>query len=1160
MGASSNTEKAGIELTALDNGASKTLATVKGAADDVTKSADAIRKAWASGVFDSFTKGPALAVVGIIGGITTAAVGAGAYLYGLGMKAAEGAAGLKTMAEITGATVEGLSKIRTVAKISGADMDSIGSAMTKLAKNFSTGGDEIERALKAIGLSQKELKGLSTDEQFTRIAYALEGYKDGAEKTAVAQILMGKSGAQMLPIMRDLVEAGDLNVKVTAAQAREADDLEKNIKRLTAAKEAWKKIVGAELVPVLSDVVIVMLKLQVGAGGINDAAKKLAADGSIRQWAQEALLWVARLIDYGQTTINTLKVIGLAAVAVGADIVAGVATGASAFTGINSAMGEVAKRARAFAQDSRASFEGAFDKLLTGSTTKNFDALKGQFDESARASAAAAAHFAKFGDTVGAVKKQVTGLAPAVAGAGESLKQVFSKIISAIGERMAAESALVDGGEKLTEGQKYALGIMKDLTSQTVKFTDKQKIAVVLALEQYLAIEKKNDADKAQKKLLEEMNKLQAEQIAIEAQVIGQAADRTRAMTEENDKLREQIATFGMTERQLNDLNVERLRAKLVIYEAAKATGFLTEADEKAADELRRQIVILRERGDLLGRKEDFERERAEWASASNAIEGFLSDWVQHGRSAFGNLWSTVKKFFADTAAKFATKMVLNVLMDVSGGFGGGIGGFLSSLLGGGGAGGGAGGIGGILGSLAGGLLGTGGGIGTAAGVFQSVLAGTGSVMEGLGAAASALVESGGILGQAAGLLAQIPVVGWIAGAAALIYSIFGKNEKGIKFDNSLSSVAAAPRNVQRAALGDFAPSGDVTGEMLTAFQPFFNKVKGLDDYIATHLLSADTLESVRARIQAVKNPRWWNLEDKDAVEKASKYFLQQRYAAAFEDINATVAATIRNFAGTSDELIKFIDGYIAMTQVVAAAQASANAVLGETSTEVARIVDGSKNDVLAAYRAQIKSAADLAGIAPDSADALNRVVTGMSALRTAAVNLLVQVEQVRGAIGDMLGTTIRDLRMSIMNPQDQYAFLQDEANMLLAQALASGDPLQIQSLLSRINADVTQAMGLLDPTQRAAIVPEQIARLQEINDQINAHLNDIRDNANDQLALAMKGLNDALPGIVQSMLDAAAKQNSAADKFEGAADKLDVIDVNVNLTVNGQQVATTEG
>ena len=61
-----------------------------------------------------------------------------------------------------------------------------------------------------------------------------------------------------------------------------------------------------------------------------------------------------------------------------------------------------------------------------------------------------------------------------------------------------------------------------------------------------------------------------------------------------------------------------------------------------------------------------------------------------------------------------------------------------------------------------------------------------------------------------------------------------------------------------------------------------------------------------------------------------------------------------------------------------------------------------------------------------------------------------------------------------------------------------------------------------------------------------------------DKLGPLMKGLNDALPAIADAMLAAAAKQNGAADKFNDAADKLDVIDINLNI--NGQQVALTEG
>ena len=113
----------------------------------------------------------------------------------------------------------------------------------------------------------------------------------------------------------------------------------------------------------------------------------------------------------------------------------------------------------------------------------------------------------------------------------------------------------------------------------------------------------------------------------------------------------------------------------------------------------------------------------------------------------------------------------------------------------------------------------------------------------------------------------MIPVIGQIAAIGALLYNIFGKDEKGIKFDNSVQGVGNPSSHWQQNAISPWDISGDVGSEL----QPFADKINAFDKYIADNLFTADTLAAVRARLQAVKNPDWWNLEDKAAIEKASK-------------------------------------------------------------------------------------------------------------------------------------------------------------------------------------------------------------------------------------------------------------------------------------------------
>ena len=210
------------------------------------------------------------------------------------------AAGLKELAERTGGTVEKLSGLVGVAKLAGSDADTLAGGIQKLGKamvDAQDGGKGSAEAFRAIGISVKDLKGLRPDEAFELIARQMAGYADGAEKTAVAQALLGKSGANLLPTMKDLAEMGELQVKVTSEQAAMADDYEKNLMKLNGAQGAMFKTIGMELLPVLNEFSKVLLDNLTNTNGVNAAVKDLAKDKSIRDWAEAAAVALAFLLD-----------------------------------------------------------------------------------------------------------------------------------------------------------------------------------------------------------------------------------------------------------------------------------------------------------------------------------------------------------------------------------------------------------------------------------------------------------------------------------------------------------------------------------------------------------------------------------------------------------------------------------------------------------------------------------------------------------------------------------------------------------------------------------------------------------------------------------------------------------------------------------------------
>ena len=237
--------------------------------------------------------------------------------------AIDSAAGLKDLAERTGGTVEKLSGLVGIAKLSGTETDSLASGIQKLAKAMTeaeAGAKTQTSAFAAIGIGTKELKGLRPDEVFEKIARKQAEYADGAAKVAVMQALLGRSGADLLPVMNDLAEVGDLAVKVTKEQAEMADLYQKNQKRLAAAHGQIAKIVAMELLPVQGAFTQALLDSATANDGMKKSAQELAQDGSIFRWAKSAAQSIGVVISAADYGVRGFEAMGKTVGALAADM------------------------------------------------------------------------------------------------------------------------------------------------------------------------------------------------------------------------------------------------------------------------------------------------------------------------------------------------------------------------------------------------------------------------------------------------------------------------------------------------------------------------------------------------------------------------------------------------------------------------------------------------------------------------------------------------------------------------------------------------------------------------------------------------------------------------------------------------------------------------
>lgn len=250
--------------------------------------------------------------------VQSAIVGLTGALAGLGVVVAfrqfvEAAAALDDMAQVTGASVEKLSALANVAKVTGVDLGVVEGALTRLAKGLASTDEESRgagTALTALGLKAEELQRLDTADALKLVAERLDQYRDGAGKTALAIDLLGKSGAQALPFLKDLAQNGELQARITTEQAQAAADLEDNLRRVAfTTSAAWREFAAATL-PTINEFVKSLLEAVNQSGGLRDEVRRLARDGSIRDWAESGAVGVAVLVDAFRNVVNVVNLAG----------------------------------------------------------------------------------------------------------------------------------------------------------------------------------------------------------------------------------------------------------------------------------------------------------------------------------------------------------------------------------------------------------------------------------------------------------------------------------------------------------------------------------------------------------------------------------------------------------------------------------------------------------------------------------------------------------------------------------------------------------------------------------------------------------------------------------------------------------------------------------
>lgn len=170
---------------------------------------------------------------------------------------------LHDMSARTGVTVQALSELKFAAEMTGSSAEGLETGIRKMQKAIvaaaqSSSGESA--AFTALGLTLADLKNLSPDQQFDKVASSLASIEDPTVRAGLAMQVFGKSGTELLPMLADGTagldamrqQARDLGITMDDETAAKADRLGDAIDAAKASIYGLTLQMGGALAPAIS--------------------------------------------------------------------------------------------------------------------------------------------------------------------------------------------------------------------------------------------------------------------------------------------------------------------------------------------------------------------------------------------------------------------------------------------------------------------------------------------------------------------------------------------------------------------------------------------------------------------------------------------------------------------------------------------------------------------------------------------------------------------------------------------------------------------------------------------------------------------------------------------------------------------------------------------
>jgi hypothetical protein len=190
---------------------------------------------------------------------------------------------LNDMAERTGIAVDELSKLKYAAQLSDVEVGTLQQGIIKLSKamvDTSNNTGSARNAFAALGISVKNTDGtLKTNSQvLNELSDGFSKYADGANKSALAIEIFGKSGAELIPLLNQgsdgLKAMGDelqiLGGVITVEAARNAGIFNDNLDKLAVTGASFGRTIANQIMPYLNQLATEFLVAKANGLGFLD--------------------------------------------------------------------------------------------------------------------------------------------------------------------------------------------------------------------------------------------------------------------------------------------------------------------------------------------------------------------------------------------------------------------------------------------------------------------------------------------------------------------------------------------------------------------------------------------------------------------------------------------------------------------------------------------------------------------------------------------------------------------------------------------------------------------------------------------------------------------------------------------------------------------------